>query len=811
MANWNNGAPGYGYVGYATLGVNLNRQKNADLDVSSTYTSKEDACYYVTEGRYPVDGAGVTQDIKDMVKYPYLGQIIKIVNSESETVDFYFIKTAVWDGGLSSTDEVFNHYFEKFGSASITTDEKSISLQDGVLSLTSFNKEYYKYKSDTESWDEAATSGFAAGLQPRVIGDGVSGYKIGWFEPSSTTVEGLADSINALQSSKADKADTLAGYGITDAYTKTDTDNKIKTSIESLGTVFNLAGYMTQDEFGNAQASEYKVGDVIIVDGVKEYVVVDKGEPDSPNLQFEPFGDPSGVTALEGRVDALETTINTPDTGLSAKVDSLTNIVTASTTGLVDKVAGIESSLSTLNTTVTDPSTGLVKKVSDLETNYTELDDSINNAETGLNKKVSDLETAVDDINTSITTGEIHTSITNLQSAVSTNSDAIEELTSTVSGHTESISTIENKLGGIAEGAQANVIESVALGTGVTGEVQLSEKTATINITSVDTSKKVANKLTIAGLSEKAFDGSAPIDISVSDLSTALNLSGYATAAQGAKADSAIQSVKVAGVALTPDEQKAVNITADNISTAIGLSEYAKKSELPDISDVAKKSEANVFTQQNTFNGAVTMGSTLTVQTPTENSHAASKKYVDDTLSAGLKANDAMHFKGLLDSTHPLPSASGGETITNGDTYKVAEAGTYEEQPAKVGDMFIALVTTGDGDSATVSWQYIPSADDGNVSSDSDLTAGQLVVGNGNKTLTTVANGTSGQILQTTGSGVEWADQVSVAAGASGDLSVQKSGSTYTVEVAKINAMNLYTNEGDVLILDCGDSSFAQQ
>ena len=125
--------------------------------------------------------------------------------------------------------------------------------------------------------------------------------------------------------------------------------------------------------------------------------------------------------------------------------------------------------------------------------------------------------------------------------------------------------------------------------------------------------------------------------------------------------------------------------------------------------------------------------------------------------------------------------------------------------------MFIALVTTGAGDSVTVSWQYIPSADDGNVSSESDLTAGQLVVGNGNKTLTTVANGTSGQILQTTGSGVEWADQVSVAAGTSGDLSVQKAGSTYTVEVTKINAMNLYTNEGDVLILDCGDSSFAQQ
>ena len=37
--------------------------------------------------------------------------------------------------------------------------------------------------------------------------------------------------------------------------------------------------------------------------------------------------------------------------------------------------------------------------------------------------------------------------------------------------------------------------------------------------------------------------------------------SDFATAAQGAKADSAIQTVKVNGVALTPDAQKSVDVT----------------------------------------------------------------------------------------------------------------------------------------------------------------------------------------------------------------------------------------------------------
>ena len=71
----------------------------------------------------------------------------------------------------------------------------------------------------------------------------------------------------------------------------------------------------------------------------------------------------------------------------------------------------------------------------------------------------------------------------------------------------------------------------------------------------------------------------------------------------------------------------------------------------------------------------------------------------------------SMHYKGTV-SGGTLPSSD----VENGDTYKVAEAGTYDGQAAKVGDLFIAVVS-----GSTVTWTYVPSGDDTGMTS---LTAG---------------------------------------------------------------------------------------
>jgi hypothetical protein len=86
---------------------------------------------------------------------------------------------------------------------------------------------------------------------------------------------------------------------------------------------------------------------------------------------------------------------------------------------------------------------------------------------------------------------------------------------------------------------------------------------------------------------------------------------------------------------------------------------------------------------------------------PTNNSDAATKKYVDDAISA----NDAMTFKGVLGSGNgqiaTLPTSA-----NVGDTYKVGKAGTYSSIAAKVGDLFINAAAK---DSDTPVWMHISS------------------------------------------------------------------------------------------------------
>ena len=126
-------------------------------------------------------------------------------------------------------------------------DDKSVVLDanSGKLSLKSFGVEYYAYndadtiiesgdytypdnmpldpvdgafvqigetwyKYSDGSWAESETAGssvpyytlttgWKAGLEPRVIGDSSSGFALAWYEPSTTTVEGLQSTLGTLQ------------------------------------------------------------------------------------------------------------------------------------------------------------------------------------------------------------------------------------------------------------------------------------------------------------------------------------------------------------------------------------------------------------------------------------------------------------------------------------------------------------------------------------------------------------------------------------------------------------------------------------
>lgn len=75
------------------------------------------------------------------------------------------------------------------------------------------------------------------------VTDAIAALKIGDYAKAAD-LTALAGKVTALESGKANKATTLAGYGITDAYTKTQADAKIKELIDSNVTI-NVA---TDDE-----------------------------------------------------------------------------------------------------------------------------------------------------------------------------------------------------------------------------------------------------------------------------------------------------------------------------------------------------------------------------------------------------------------------------------------------------------------------------------------------------------------------------------------------------------------------------------
>lgn len=119
-------------------------------------------------------------------------------------------------------------------------DDKSIEIVDGKITLKGFG---------------SAT----AGQQPRISTDGTS---IEWYTPDTSTVSGLADTVAGhttdianLQSDKADKATTLAGYGITDAMTSTAISEAIQTAIAATG----HASFKKVDSVPTAETAEANI------------------------------------------------------------------------------------------------------------------------------------------------------------------------------------------------------------------------------------------------------------------------------------------------------------------------------------------------------------------------------------------------------------------------------------------------------------------------------------------------------------------------------------------------------------------------
>lgn len=132
------------------------------------------------------------------------------------------------------------------------------------------------------------------------------------------------------------------------------------------------------------------------------------------------------------------------------------------------------------------------------------------------------------------------------------------------------------------------------------------------------------------------------------------------------------------------------------------------------------------------------------------------KAYADGLLAA----NDAMVFKGTIGG------ADSGATVTAlpttnysaGWTYRVITAGNYAGQACEIGDLIIAVKDGPTSGTSVVNadWTVAQTNIDGAVTASAALTANTLILGNGNKTIKSLANGSNGQILQFNGTTPAW-------------------------------------------------------
>ena len=98
-----------------------------------------------------------------------------------------------------------------------------------LTGLTLYDEKIKEYLANADNTALEESKSYADSLSDNYDLAGTAETKV--QELANGQVKTNTDNISALQSGKADKATTLSGYGITDAYTKTQTDSAISTAV----------------------------------------------------------------------------------------------------------------------------------------------------------------------------------------------------------------------------------------------------------------------------------------------------------------------------------------------------------------------------------------------------------------------------------------------------------------------------------------------------------------------------------------------------------------------------------------------------
>lgn len=222
----------------------------------------------------PLDASSIYETFAEAATYAdssavaYVGQIIAVLgtNASADTVTVYVITGTQVDYGADG-----KHYLKKVG-ADASLNEKAEKAYEFI---------YGPDGTPTSAADKATIDDFKDDVISPLIDEKIK--------------------------NKANKATTLSGYGITDAYTKKEADsaidNKISTAVSQVMKIKQV--FATQDAFDNEAASTFTswvVGDIALITNTGlEYVCTEKGKKPTEKL-----GDAIGLASLTAEVNTLK-------------------------------------------------------------------------------------------------------------------------------------------------------------------------------------------------------------------------------------------------------------------------------------------------------------------------------------------------------------------------------------------------------------------------------------------------------------------------------------------------------------------------
>ena len=180
----------------------------------------------------PVDTTAVWYNKTELETYAasgataYVGQVLAYVNEAENTAKAYII--ADTNGTLTEV-----------GAATLG-DNKTIVLEEGTLALKNWGKEYYRWVDAVgEEGKEGYVAGhhekqvvdgthpWIAGLEPKAVAGADGTFELAWYQPSTTTVEGLNSTVSSIRTTVE---------GITAALGDAETDGTIRGDIADLKT-----------------------------------------------------------------------------------------------------------------------------------------------------------------------------------------------------------------------------------------------------------------------------------------------------------------------------------------------------------------------------------------------------------------------------------------------------------------------------------------------------------------------------------------------------------------------------------------------